>query len=509
MNRPPGKRSASGAPFEARLWAGPSAWVPRWVGSSRRPGAMVAPAPRWSSLSRPGEDSRRPSAGRSRPVAGFEACRCPRRWWSGGVRGGGVSGRGLGAGIRRVGAGVRWPGVGAGVRWVGVSVAGDVEGAVGIAQVLVAVRAGPHVGAAVEGGVGPAAVGLGPVMAPAQRGGVAGAGVLDHRVGDPVVAVGVVLVGLQGPGGSGAPGEHAGRVGQDGLFAEPAADLVGLDVDVLVEVDHRLHGDLGVGVAAPLPDLLGVHRTPGVLDPAELAHQRRARGDGGVGEVHVHHHLTRLAGATARVLPGPAAGSRVAASPSSAGIAVTVRGPGPRWSGLRSRVSWRRARSPTATARRTSRVSVEPELLQGLGAGGDGGVEVEGVGEVELAVHGAGAPQRGLPGVDGEAAAVGGLAAAAFGLLGHEPADRLRDEPVELGGADLVRDVGDVEVDVRGGLHRQGDGFAGDPAGPPGGQVALGHPGPDAAEPVPEFDGLAEVGLAGLGGHARSRRRTR
>jgi hypothetical protein len=71
-----------------------------------------------------------------------------------------------------------------------------------------------------------------------------------------------------------------------------------------------------------------------------------------------------------------------------------------------------------------------------------------------------------------KAPAVGGLAAAAFGLLGHEPADRLLDQPVELGGADLVRDVGDVEVDVGGGLHRQDHGLAGDPAGPPGGQVA-------------------------------------
>ena len=75
--------------------------------------------------------------------------------------------------------------------------------------------------------------------------------------------------------------------------------------------------------------------------------------------------------------------------------------------------------------------------------------------------------------VDGEVAAVGGLAAAAVGLLGHEPADGLRDEAVELGGADLVRDVGDLVVDVRGGLHRQVHGVAGDPAGPPGRQVAL------------------------------------
>ena len=56
------------------------------------------------------------------------------------------------------------------------------------------------------------------------------------------------------------------------------------------------------------------------------------------------------------------------------------------------------------------------------------------------------------------------------------------------------------QVDVRGGLHRQEHGLAGDPAGPPRGQVALDDPGPDPAEPVAELDGLAEVGLAGLGG---------
>ena len=122
-------------------------------------------------------------------------CRCPRRWWSGGV--------GAVASVVR--------GVGAGVRGVGVPVPGHVEGAVVVVQVLVAVGAGPHVAAAFQGGVGPAAVGLGPVMAPTERGGVARAAVLDLGVGDPVVAVGVVLVGLQGAGGSGAPGEHAGR----------------------------------------------------------------------------------------------------------------------------------------------------------------------------------------------------------------------------------------------------------------------------------------------------------
>src|SRR5829696_5204445 len=77
-------------------------------------------------------------------------------------------------------------GVGAGVRRVRVPVTGDVEGAVVVAQVLVAVRAGPHIRPGFQGGVGPAGVGLGPVMAPAQRRGVARAAVLDPRVGDPV-----------------------------------------------------------------------------------------------------------------------------------------------------------------------------------------------------------------------------------------------------------------------------------------------------------------------------------
>ena len=45
-----------------------------------------------------------------------------------------------------------------------------------------------------------------------------------------------------------------------------------------------------------------------------------------------------------------------------------------------------------------------------------------------------------------EGPAVGGGLAAAFGLLGHEPGDRLLDQPVELGQADPVRDRGDVAV---------------------------------------------------------------
>ena len=82
------------------------------------------------------------------------------------------------------------------------------------------------------------------------------------------------------------------------------------------------------------------------------------------------------------------------------------------------------------------------------GAGGDGVVEVEGVGEVELAGDQRGAGEGDLVVVDGEVPAVGGFAASAFGFLGHEPAEGLIQEPVDLGGADLVGDRGEVPVDV-------------------------------------------------------------
>ena len=89
-------------------------------------------------------------------------------------------------------------------------VGGDVEGAGVVAQVLQPVRAGPQVAAAFEGEIGPGGVGLGPVVLATQGGDVAGTGVPAGPVGLDVVAVGVVLVGPQPAGGSGAPGEDTG-----------------------------------------------------------------------------------------------------------------------------------------------------------------------------------------------------------------------------------------------------------------------------------------------------------
>src|SRR4249919_684832 len=65
-----------------------------------------------------------------------------------------------------------------GVGWspaVGGHIGGDVEGAGGVAEVVVAVGAGPQVGAGVEGRVGPRGVGLESVMGATQGCDVAGA----------------------------------------------------------------------------------------------------------------------------------------------------------------------------------------------------------------------------------------------------------------------------------------------------------------------------------------------
>ena len=87
-----------------------------------------------------------------------------------------------------------------------------------------------------------------------------------------------------------------------------------------------------------------------------------------------------------------------------------------------------------------------------MGFVGEGVVEVEGVGEVDLAGDGAGAGDADAVVVDGEVGLVPGGAAAFFGFVGHVSGDGFLDEPVDLGGADLVGDGGEVPVDVLGGL---------------------------------------------------------
>ena len=90
---------------------------------------------------------------------------------------------------------------------------------------------------------------------------------------------------------AGAEGEDTGHVAQVDLVLQPGAGLVGVDLEVLGQVDDRLDGELGVGVAAPVPDLGGGHRPRSLLEPGQAAGAQ----DGGVVEVDVQHHLTATA----------------------------------------------------------------------------------------------------------------------------------------------------------------------------------------------------------------------
>src|SRR4051794_38535048 len=84
----------------------------------------------------------------------------------------------------------------------GPVVGGDVAGALVVAQEGEAVRRGPQIAAGLERGVGPGGMGLEPVMPPAERRQVAGAGGAAAGVFPDVVVVGM-------SGRTGAVVEHA------------------------------------------------------------------------------------------------------------------------------------------------------------------------------------------------------------------------------------------------------------------------------------------------------------
>ena len=142
------------------------------------------------------------------------------------------------------------------------------------------------------------------------------------------------------------------------------------------------------------------------------------------------------------------------------------------------------------------------EVLELGGDRLDRGLQLEGVGEVELAVDREGAVVGGhLPGLDGEVPAIRPLEATAFGFGGHVPADRLVHQPVELAGSDPVRGRRHVPVHKRRRVLGQEEGLLGDPAAQPRPQVPGLDPPPHPREPVPEFEGVADVPLPRIGRH--------
>ena len=125
-----------------------------------------------------------------------------------------------------------------------------------------------------------------------------------------------------------------------------------------------------------------------------------------------------------------------------------------------------------------------PQHLQRLGTLGQGGVEVEGVGEVELAVDLAGAVEGDLLVLDGEVSPVRGLPGVFGGLVGHEPGDCFGDQPLQRGDPDPVREWRHLGIHERRRFHRQPEGGLSDPAGTPGLQVTALHPSPARDQPV-------------------------
>jgi hypothetical protein len=173
------------------------------------------------------------------------------------------------------------------------------------------------------------------------------------RVGDDVVDVAL-------DGGAGAPGEGAGAVAELDLLGQAGGDLVGSHADVLVDVEDRLDDDGGGRVFAPRADLFGEHGAVVVVDLCQFETAAGAARDRCLGEVHVEHHLTRLRGRTLRVVEGSLQfEAEVAAGELPGGDGATYV----------ERVGGTR----------------QPERF---GLGGDGGVQVKGICQVEFGLAG-------------------------------------------------------------------------------------------------------------------------
>jgi hypothetical protein len=256
------------------------------------------------------------------------------------------------------------------------------------------------------------------------------------------------VVAVAGFGGSEAEGERADQVAQLGLELEPGGGFVRVDVDVVGEIQHRLHRDVGVRVAAPLADLFGSDRTADLLEPGEPAGAK----EGGVFEVDVQHHL-------ALVPTGPALG---------------------RLSGCVCQVKSRLVAGEVAHGDGAADVEglgrTQQKLL--VCVRGDRGLQVQGVGQVDIAVDLDPARQARVAERDVEVPVPGRGEAFGFSGFGVEPGLGFLDEPAQLGGSDLVRERGDPRVDERGRLRWQADGAVRDERELPRRQVTGYDPGP-------------------------------
>ncbi len=271
--------------------------------------------------------------------------------------------------------------------------------------------------------------------------------------GGAAVGVGDDVVVVAGLRGAGAPGEHTGQVPFGGLVGEPVGDLVLVDVELLGQVDHRLHRHRGAGDTAPGADLVGVDERAGVRHPGQV----QLLVGLGVGAV-IASSETWTCSTTCRCACGLGVG-RVS----------------------RSRTSWWRAISPSASERRTSSDAAEPRSASPAAP------TESAVSRSRASARSTSASTHTVPSKDTWwvcTCACRPSAAASRRrrrLVRHEPDDRLLDQPVHLGGADPVRERRDLVVDEPRRRRAEGDGVRGRSGGP---ATPAGHrprPGPRCA----------------------------
>ena len=210
-----------------------------------------------------------------------------------------------------------------------------------------------------------------------------------------MVAVAGMFVGQQGAGGTGAPGERAGDIAEGDGFGDPVGHLVGVHGHVVGQVDHRLDDDVGVGAAAPVADGVSGDRDPGVLHPADPG--------------------TRTSPATPCAPDCWSDRCRCSTTFRIVRLLTDFVGSCPD-SRVRSRVSLVAGQLADGEGAAYVEGLGRPEGGELGGAGADGFVEVEGVGQVELAVHDRGAGEGDLLVVDVEVPPVGSGDPPGFGF---------------------------------------------------------------------------------------------
>ncbi len=267
--------------------------------------------------------------------------------------------------------------------------------------------------------------------------GLGGTG-LWSALGLGVVVVLDDVVDVAAPGRAGAPREHARRVPEDHLLPDPVGHLVRRCGEVGVEVDDRLDGDLGPGVAAPVLDLVEQHQALALLHPPGRTEHRgqvvegwRRSGRGGRPRVRpaavgVRRRRRRPG---LEVERGLGAGE-VAEGCGRGARPATRRSRGP--SGSRRRGRGARSRSSASAMSSSASIRIVPAKCTSSSW-------MRGVARVDVEV----AVLRVRGRVDvGEVVAL----------------DRLGDEPVQLRGTDATGDGGDLGVDERRSLDRSGRG---------------------------------------------------